>query len=131
MKPESQTPVVSKKMLWAGWILSLLPVPLLLFSGVAKLLKSAEVVAGMARLGYPESLALGIGILELACTVVYLIPRTSVLGAILLTAYMGGATATHVRVGEPFFATVGVGVLVWAGLYLRETRLRALLPLRK
>ena len=95
-----------------------------------KLMKPAPVVQGFAHFGYPESLALSIGILELACTVVYVIPRTSVLGAILLTGYLGGATATHVRIGDPFFVPVGLGVLVWGGLFLRDDRLRALIPLR-
>jgi hypothetical protein len=88
-------------------------------------------VQGFAQFGYPESLILKIGILEIFCTVVYMIPRTSVLGAILMTGYLGGATATNVRVGDPSsFIPVLVGVLVWAGLYLRDDRLRALIPLR-
>ncbi len=93
MQSATQTAPVSKKKLWAGRIMSALPVLLLLFSGVMKLMKPAPVVQGFAHFGYPESLALSIGILELACTVVYVIPRTSVLGAILLTGYLGGATA--------------------------------------
>jgi hypothetical protein len=103
---------------------------MLLFSGTLKLIKPAPVVEEFARLGYPESLVLGIGLLELACTAVYVIPRTSILGAILLTAYLGGATATHVRIGDPFFSPIVVGVLVWGGLFLRDDRLRALIPLR-
>ena len=131
MQLGTQAAPVSKKRLWAGRIISALPVLMLLFSGVLKLIKPAIVVEGLVRFGYPESLALGIGILELACTVVYLIPRTSILGAILLTAYLGGATATHVRIGDPpFFAPIVLGVLVWVGLYLRDDRLRALVPLR-
>ncbi len=131
MQSDTQTAPVSKKMLWAGHIISALPVLLLLFSGVMKFVKPASVVEGFVRLGYPESLALGIGIVELACTVVYVIPRTAVLGAILLTGYLGGATATHVRIGEPFFAPIVLGVLVWGGLFLRDARLRALLPLQR
>jgi DoxX-like protein len=77
-----------------------------------------------------ESLALGLGIVELACTVIYIIPRTSVLGAILLTGYLGGAVATHLRIGEPYFMPIIFGVLVWGGLFLRDERLRALIPLR-
>ena len=126
----AQTALVSKGRLWAGRILSALPVLMLLFSGVLKLIKPAPVVEEFARLGYPESLVLGIGLLELACTVVYVIPRTSIIGAILLTAYLGGATATHVRIGDPFFSPIVVGVLVWGGLFLRDDRLRALIPLR-
>ena len=131
MQSAAQTAPVSKKKLWAGRILSALPALMLLFSGVMKLIKPAPVVQGFAHFGYPDSLALCIGILELGCTVVYVIPRTSVLGAILLTAYLGGATATHVRIGEAlFFIPVILGVLVWGGLFLRDDRLRALIPLR-
>jgi len=124
---------VSKKALWAGRILGALPLLMLLPSATMKFLKPPEVIEGFVRLGYPESLALGLGILELACTAVYLVPRTSVLGAILLTGYLGGATATHVRVGDPlsmFIIPVILGVLVWGGLFLRDPRLRALIPLR-
>ena len=96
----------------------------------AKLLKPAAVAEGFVKLGYDESLALGIGLTELACTVLYVVPRTSVLGAILLTGYLGGATATHVRLGEAFFAPIVLGVLVWLGTYLRDVRLRGLIPLR-
>jgi hypothetical protein len=110
--------------------MSALPVLMLLFSGVMKLMKPAPVVEGFAHLGYPTSLALGLGIIELACTVVYIIPRTSILGAILLTGYLGGATATHLRIGEPFFMPIVLGALVWGGLFLRDERLRALIPLR-
>ena len=131
MRSDTQTAHVSKKMLWAGRILSALPVLMLLFSGVMKLVKPAAVVEGFVQLGYPESLTVGVGIVELACAALYVIPRTSVLGAILLTGYLGGATATHVRIGEPFFIPIVLGVLVWGGLYLRDERLRALLPLRQ
>lgn len=108
-----------------------LPVLLLLFSGVLKLIKPAPVMQGFAHFGYPESLILVIGMLELVCTTVYVIPRTSVLGAILLTGYLGGVTATNVRVGNPlFFVPAILGVLVWGGLFLRDDRLPSLLPLR-
>jgi hypothetical protein len=128
MPSAAPTAPVSKKRLWAGRIVSALPVLLLLFSGVLKLMKPAPVVQSMAHFGYPESLLLSIGILELACAVVYVIPRTSVLGAILMTGYLGGATATHVRVGDPlFFIPVIFGVLVWGGLFLRDARLAELL----
>jgi len=130
MQSDTQTASVSKKVLWAGYIISVLPILLLLFSGVMKLVKPGSVVEGFVRLGYPESLALGIGVVELACAVVYVIPQTSVLGAILLTGYLGGATATHVRIGEPFFMPIVLGVMIWGGLFLRDARLRALLPLR-
>jgi hypothetical protein len=122
---------VSQKMRWAGLIMSMLPVLMLLMSAAMKFMKPAPVVEGFAHLGFPEHLALGLGILELACTIVYLIPQTSVLGAILVTGYLGGATVTHLRVGDPFFMPVILGVLVWGGLFLREPRLRALIPLRR
>lgn len=127
----AQPSPVSKKKIWAGHIVSGIAILMLTFSGVMKLGKPAAVLQEFARLGYPESVVIGIAILELACTVLYAIPRTSVLGALLLTAYLGGATATHVRIGDPFFAPVIAGILVWVGLILREDRLRALLPLRK
>lgn len=131
MQSDTRSAPVSNKRLWAGRIISALPVLLLLFSGVAKLMKAASVMQGLAHYGYPDSLVVGLGILELACTVVYAIPRTAVLGAILMTGYLGGATATNVRVGDPlFYVPVVVGVLAWAGLYLRDDRLRPLIPLR-
>ena len=96
-----------------------------------KFLKPASVAQGFAHLGLPESLAVGLGILELACTVLYLIPQTSVVGAILLTGYLGGATVTHLRVGDAFFMPVVIGIVLWGGLFLRDPRLRALIPLRQ
>jgi hypothetical protein len=130
MQAETQTATVSKTMLWAGWIISVLPVLMLIFSAVGKLMKPEAVVEGFEHLGWDESFALGLAITELACTAVYLFPRTAVLGAILLTGYLGGATATHVRIGDPFYTPIIVGVLVWLGLYVREGRLRALVPWR-
>lgn len=130
MRSDSETTPISPKMLWGGRILSALPALMLLFSGAMKLIKPAPVLQEFARLGYQESAILGIGILELACLALYLIPRTAVLGAILLTGYLGGATVTHVRIGDPFIAPVVLGVLLWGGLYLRDERIRALIPLR-
>jgi hypothetical protein len=119
-------------MLWTGYVVSVIPVLMLVFSGVMKFLKPPSLVEEFERLGYGENLALIIGILEVGGTIIYLIPRTAVLGAILLTGYLGGATATHVRIGDPsFFAPVIVGVLVWLGLYLRDSRVRALAPFRQ
>lgn len=131
MQPATSKAPVSKKMLVLGWILSILPCLLLIFSGVAKLTQAAPVLEGFTHLGYPTSIALGLGIVELACTLLYLIPRTSVLGAILLTGYLGGATATHLRIGEPFWQPVLLGVVIWLGIWLRDLRLRALIPLRE
>jgi hypothetical protein len=131
MPSDTQTASVSNKRLWAGRIIGTLVVLFLLFDSTIKLMQIVPVRQAFAKLGYAESLAVPIGILLLACTALYVIPRTSVLGAILLTAYLGGATATHVRAGEPFYFPVIFGVLVWAGLYLREDRLHALIPLRR
>ena len=135
MPSDTQTALVSKKMLWAARIVSALPVLLLFMDGVMKLIKPAPVVEATVRLGYPEAVILPLGIVLLFCTVLYAIPRTSVLGAVLLTGYLGGAVATHVRVGAPLFTNtlfpIYFGLLIWGGLYLRDGRLRALLPLKK
>jgi hypothetical protein len=134
MPSDTQAAPVSKKRLWAGRILSGLPALFLLADSAAKFVKPAPVVEETIRLGYPESVIVSLGIVLLACTILYLIPRTSVLGAILLTGYLGGVVATQVRVGNPLFSHVlfpiYLGVLIWGGLYLREGRLRALVPLR-
>ncbi len=124
---------VSKKSLWIGRIVSGLPVLFLLVDGAMKLVKPAVVVEATTKLGYAESLIIPIGVLLIACTILYLIPATSVLGAILLTGYLGGAVATHVRANEAVFPIVFpiiFGALLWLGLYLTDTRLRALIPLR-
>ena len=120
----------TNKTVWAGRILSGLPIAFLLFDSAIKLLDLAVVRTAQARLGYPQHLAVGIGLVELCSTLLYVVPRTSTLGAILLTAFLGGATATHVRIGDPFVFPVVVGVLLWAGSFLRDARLRALVPLR-
>jgi hypothetical protein len=130
MESVTQTAPVSNKLVWTGRIISALIILLLLFSGAGKLYKPVQVLDEFTRLGYPGSVILGIGIVEIACAIIYAIPRTAVLGAILVTGYLGGATATHVRVGDPFFMPILIGVLIWVGLFLREDRLRALLPLR-
>jgi hypothetical protein len=122
---------LSKKAFWIGWILSALPVSMLLMSAVMKLMKTPAVVEGFGKFGYSETLIVSLGLVELACTAIYLIPRTAVVGAILVTGYLGGAAATLVRVGDPtFFAPIVLGVLAWGGLYLRDPRVRALIPLR-
>jgi hypothetical protein len=123
-----------KKTLWAGRVISAVPVLFLLFDGVIKLLNLAPVAEAFTRLGYPYSLAVGIGILELACTALYLIPGTSTIGAVLLTGFLGGAIATHVRIGDPLFSHVlfpsYVGAMLWGGLLLRDERLRAFVSSR-
>src|SRR5437870_3026531 len=121
----------SKATIWIGWLLSALPSLMLLFSGSMKLVKPDDLVKGFEHLGYPEHLALTLGIVEIGCTLVYLIPRTAVLGAILLTGYLGGAIATHIRLLEmQFLAPLVLGVLIWGGLFLRDPRVRALIPIR-
>jgi len=130
MESDIQTAPTSKRILWAGRIISALPVLLLLFSASMKLLQLPAAIEGFAHFGDPEHVALPLGIVELTSTVLYVIPRTSVLGAIFLTGYLGGATATHVRIGEPFFAPIILGVLVWGGPFLRDGQLRELIPLR-
>jgi hypothetical protein len=131
MQSGTQTTPVSKKALWAGRIISALPVVLMVFGGTFGLLKPAVATSGFVQFGYPERLLLPICVVELVCAVLYAIPRTSVLGAILLTGYLGGATATHVRLSDPLFvAPVILGVLIWGGLYLRDGQLRGLIPLR-
>jgi hypothetical protein len=102
-----------------------------LLSAFLKLKDGPEVTKGIAHLGIPESMVVPLAILELTCVVAYLIPATSVLGAILLTGYIGGAMCTCWRVGDPFFLHIVLGILVWLGLYLRENRLKELIPLRK
>jgi len=127
------TPISSGR-LWGGRIMSSLPALFLLVDGVMKLFKPAVVVEATVKLGYPENVILPIGIVLTACTILYLIPRTAVLGAILLTGYLGGAVATHVRVREGLFPIVFpiiFGVLLWGGLYLRDNRLRTLIPLHQ
>lgn len=116
--------------IWIGRSLSALAILFLLFDGVIKVLQLAPAVEASAQLGYSAGLTLGLGILELACMVAYLIPRTAPLGAILLTGYLGGAVSTHVRLGSPLFSIVFpllLGALLWGGLALRDRRLRALL----
>jgi len=132
MQSSTQAAPVSKKRLRAGRIMSALPALFLLVDAVGKLVKPAPVVEATVRLGYPESVLPGLGVVLTGCVILYVIPRTSFLGAILLTAYLGGATATHVRVGDPLFPVVFpiiLGALIWGGLYLRDGRLRALFPL--
>src|SRR5262245_19049662 len=118
----------------AGRIITTLPVLFLLFDCTIHLLNIVPVVEAFERLGYPTSIGRAIGILESICLVLYLVPRTAILGAILLTGFLGGAIATHVRVGDPLFShvlfPVFVGVLLWLGLFLRESRLRDLVLAR-
>src|SRR5215475_11209974 len=124
--------IPSKGRLWTGRILTGLPALFLLFDGVMKLFKPDFVVKATVQLGYSERVIVPLGIVLTVCTVLYLIPRTAVLGAILLTGYLGGAVNTHVRAGQGTFEIlfpVLFGVLLWGGLWLRDERLRRLLPM--
>ena len=125
----------SAKALMAGRVLSALAILFLTFDGIVKAVKASVAVDATVQLGYPESAVVAIGIIELVCLALYVIPRTSVLGALLLTGYLGGAVATHVRVGSPLLShtlfPLYVAALIWGGLFLREGRLRALIPVRQ
>ncbi|HEX6283718.1 MAG TPA: DoxX family protein [Pyrinomonadaceae bacterium] len=126
---QTEQAAVSNGRLWAGRVVSGLPALFLLVDGGMKLVKPAVVVDATVKLGYSESAIIPIGVVLIVCTILYLTPKTSVPGAILLTGYLGGAVATHVRVNEgvfPIIFPVIVGVLLWLGLYLRNPKLRAL-----
>src|SRR5688572_4964317 len=124
----------TKKRFMIGYILTGLVSAFLTFDVVLKVLRLAPAVQGTTELGYPAGTVVWIGLIELICLATYLVPRTSVLGAVLLTGYLGGAIATHVRVESPLIGytlfPIYVALMVWGGLYLRETRLRALMPFR-
>jgi hypothetical protein len=127
--PTSET---SKPLIWTGRVLSALIVLFMLFDGVGKVVKIQPVIDGSAKLGYPESTLRGIGAAALAGAILYAIPQTAILGAILLTAFLGGAVATHVRVGDSnWWFAVLFGVVTWLGIYLRDAQLRALTPWRQ
>jgi hypothetical protein len=134
MQTEVASPANSRKALWAGRTISTVIVLLLTLDSVGKFFKPKPVVDAFAQLGIPIALDITIGILLLLCTLLYAVPATSILGAILLTGYLGGAVMTHLRVGDPLFSHVlfptYLGSLLWLGLYLRDPRLRVLIPLR-
>ena len=124
----------SRRALSTGRVISGLAVAFLIFDSVGKLLEVQPVMDGTKQLGYPPDIVFGLGVTLLSCVLAYLVPRTSVLGAVLLTGYLGGAVATHARIGSPIFSHmlfgVYLGLMLWGGLYLRDERLRALIPLR-
>jgi hypothetical protein len=133
MQTITQAGPVSKKQLWAGRIITGVVALFLLFDAVTKIMKESHVLQAFARLGYPANSAVTIGAVLLICLVIYMVPRTAVLGAILLTGYLGGATDANFHAGSPLFEVlfpVIFGVLTWAGVFLRERRLRELVPLR-
>jgi hypothetical protein len=133
MEATMQLAPTSRAMRWTGWVLTILPGLLLLVDGIFKLIQPEPVVKGTTELGYSAGVILPLGIVLIVCTILYLIPKTAVLGAILLTGYLGGAVATHVRVGAGWFNilfAVTFGILLWGGLWFRDDRLRALIPIR-
>jgi hypothetical protein len=132
-----ETAPVSKPAIWIGRVLSGLVILFLLFDGAIKLVPWPVVTETMDRIGYgsSEALARSLGVITLACTILYAIPPTSILGAVLLTGYLGGAMASHLRIGSPLFTHtlfgLYLGLLVWGGLWLRDRTLRSLLPFRR
>lgn len=135
MQLTADTAGISRARIWPGRALTALPVMFLTFDVVIKLLKIDPVVVSFIQLGYNPDIARTVGLIEAMCLVLYIVPRTSVLGALLLTGYLGGAVATHLRLGDPLpthtLFPIYVGLFLWAGLFFREDRLRTLLPLRK
>jgi DoxX-like family len=122
-----------KLMVWTGRVLSAVSILMMLLSAAIKLIRPPEAVDMFVhKFGYPEGDLVLLAVLEIACALLYAIPPTSFLGAVLMTGYLGGAVATHVRVGDPGFLTpLVLGIFTWAGLYLRDPRLRQLIPLRR
>jgi len=128
---ESRSSSVEAKLVWTGRIVSFVPALMLGFSAAMKLTHATGIAEGFAHLGWSLEMVPSLAFLELSCAFIYLIPRSAVLGAVLITGLLGGAMATHIRVGDPTFVHIVLGVLVWGGLYLRDPRLRSLLPLRR
>lgn len=131
MSSGAEVPVVSKHARRTGMVMSVLLSLMLLFSVYMKFTSPPEVLEGFEKFGYPQSVLFPIGVVELVCTVLYLMPRTSVVGAILLTGYFGGAIATHVRISDIFYAPVIMGIVAWLALFLRDRKVRALIPFTK
>jgi hypothetical protein len=131
METVRSTSTPSKTSLWIGWIISGLCILFLLFDAITKVIKEEHTIKASVQLGWPEHSIQGIGIVLLISTILYLIPRTSILGAVLLTGYLGGAIAIMVRAEQQLYFALVFGLLVWLGLYLRDEKLRGILPLRK
>ena len=121
---------VSKAAKWTGWVLTVLPALMFMLGPVMLLTNRAEMVKNMGNYGYAERYVVPLVIVQVICAVLYVIPQTAVLGAVLMTGWLGGAVSTHVRAGEAWLFPVLFGVVVWLGLFLRDRRVRALLPLR-
>jgi hypothetical protein len=129
--PTALSTTSRRRTVWAGRVLSAIPVVMLVVSAALKLSHSPQAVQMfVSSLGYPESLLPKLAVLELTCVALYAFPRTAVLGAILVTGYLGGAITSHLRIGEPFAVQALLAILAWGGLFLRDERLRALLPFR-
>jgi hypothetical protein len=131
METTTSSAPLSKKILWTSRVMVALPALLMLFSAAMKFAQPPEVAKGFEHLGWSMNVVNVLGVLLVVCTVIYLVPRTAILGAILLTGYLGGAIATCVRVGDAYIPQVIMGVVLWGGLYLRDPRLRALIPLTR
>jgi hypothetical protein len=116
---------------WSGRVMTVLAVLPFVMSAVMKFMGGPQVLQGFSHFGWPENMLITLGVLEAGSVVLYLIPQTAVLGAIVLTGYLGGALSTHLRIGESVYIHVVLGFLIWGGLYLRDSRLRELLPIRK
>jgi hypothetical protein len=131
---EPQPPSVSKAARWTGRVLGTLAALFLLFDGAMKLARPDFVVEGTLKYGYSEAVIVPLGVVLIASTLLYLVPRTAALGAILLTGYLGGAVDAHVRAGEgafPVLFPVALGAILWGALYLRDVRVRAVVPVRR
>lgn len=131
MQSAIQTGPVSTKQLWTGRVLSILAVLFMLFDAAGHIVKPPPVTQAFVQLGFPLRLSVALGIIQLLCVLIYVIPRTAVLGAVLLTGYFGGAVAIHMRVGNPLFENlfpIIIGTFFWAGLLLRDRRLRLVFP---
>jgi hypothetical protein len=132
-EPLSTSVDLSRKSIWTGRVLSTVAALFLLFDAVGKLVAPPQVIEGTQELGWPVSVILTLGVIQLVCLIAYVIPRTAVLGAILWTGYLGGAIATHLRIGNPLFShtlfPIYIALLLWGGLWLRDRRLRALIPI--
>jgi len=126
-----QTPTVPRWQRILGLVLTVLQALTLVMGGVMKLMHQPDLIKGLGAAGFAPDTVTALGVVELACAALYLIPQTAVLGVVLITGYLGGATAVHVQTGEPVLTPVIIGVVFWAGLWLRDPRIRALLPLRR
>ena len=121
----------SKKLVIASYVFTVLSAAVFVMSAAMKFSSKPEVIQNFASLGFSQNLIAPIGVIEVLCLVLYLIPRTSILGAVLVTGYLGGALCTHLRAGQSVLAPLVIGVFVWAGVYLRTPTLRALIPFKK